>query len=336
MLLHYRAIGVEPLFIYDTRSCDATRRILEDMRAEVHECTPSADFAEAGMIEFGSKLSGVSWILRLDDDEFPTRRLLDWARLAISAPQYNAYRISRRDVAIRGAKYCYSRWPARWAYSHHFLPNAHARLHAVSYVKYVEKVHTSGVEPIGALGEAPQDCFFIHCNNILRSPSERLQKLRTYARYDPVSAWENADESLSELTNHALHDWSRDGLQEFEELFDALPAPRASAPPVLTEAESALIAHGLLNRLEEEYFMRETLLGLRAEWFQRIPRPLLKPFAKFLLSARSERLHEIGVRMWNYQSFLSSGYSQDRCRNIEQTDLGCTGDFLCQSTDFPG
>ena len=73
MLHRYRALGEEPLFICDTRSVDDTRRLLDELGAEVHECTPSADFAEAGMIEFGSRASGASWILRLDDDEFPTR-----------------------------------------------------------------------------------------------------------------------------------------------------------------------------------------------------------------------------------------------------------------------
>ena len=65
------------------------------------ECTPSADFAEAGMIEFGSRASGASRILRLDDDEFPTRRLLDWARRESAAPRFDAYRIfaARPDAA---------------------------------------------------------------------------------------------------------------------------------------------------------------------------------------------------------------------------------------------
>ena len=124
-------------------------------------------------------------------------------------------------------------------------------------MKYIEKLHTSGFEPIGAVGDAPQDCFFIHCNNLLRSPAERLEKLRTYARYDLEIAWENADELLPELTEDALHDWSDDGLEEFDELLDALPASSDQSPLAPTDQERAQIVRALQSCLEEELRKRE-------------------------------------------------------------------------------
>ncbi|MBU3890835.1 hypothetical protein [Methylosinus sp. KRF6] len=32
------------------------------------------------MIEVGAKSAGTPWVLRLDDDEFPSRGLLNWAK----------------------------------------------------------------------------------------------------------------------------------------------------------------------------------------------------------------------------------------------------------------
>jgi len=69
----YRRLGVEPIYIVDTRSEDATLNILRDMLAVLIPFTPSGPFAEAGMVEFGSRQAGAEWVLRLDDDEFRRR-----------------------------------------------------------------------------------------------------------------------------------------------------------------------------------------------------------------------------------------------------------------------
>jgi Glycosyl transferase family 2 len=74
----YRKVGIEPFYVLDTRSADSTLDILWRKQADLIPFAPSADFAEAGMLEFGARHAGVDWLLRVDDDEFPSRALLRW------------------------------------------------------------------------------------------------------------------------------------------------------------------------------------------------------------------------------------------------------------------
>ena len=74
----YRKVGIELFYVLDTRSADSTLDILRRKQADLIPFAPSADFAEAGMLEFGARHAGVDWLLRVDDDEFPSRALLRW------------------------------------------------------------------------------------------------------------------------------------------------------------------------------------------------------------------------------------------------------------------
>ena len=141
------------------------------------------------MIEFGSKSAGAEWILRLDDDEFPSRNLLSWLAAATSDESFDAYAISRRDVSRRGGGYFYSRWPSRWTLGADYVFNPQPRLHRAHRVTYIEKVHSSGFVIPEPHGLAPGGAFFVHCNNLLRSPTERLAKVRKYATYDEPLSW---------------------------------------------------------------------------------------------------------------------------------------------------
>src|ERR1700682_2434200 len=98
-LTAYRVLGIEPFYIYDTRSVDHTLDILREMQAEFTPIMTSGHFVEAGMIEFGSKVAGAEWILRLDDDEFPSKGLLQWAQTeAMARPNVHAWMVSRREL----------------------------------------------------------------------------------------------------------------------------------------------------------------------------------------------------------------------------------------------
>lgn len=307
ILKAYRRLGEEPFFVFDTRSAGDTGALLNAMQANVVPFTPSADFAEAGMVEFGAKASGTTWILRFDDDEFPSSRLLQWARKAIFDSKFQAYEISRRDVSLVQDNFCYSRWPARWALAKYFTPNPQIRLFRAQGVEYIEKLHTPGFKEPDALGSAPSDCFFVHCNNLLRSGAERLEKLRIYAKYDTESAFENADESLPEITDSKLHDWADDGLEEFFPFFKTLPSPLTSSLPSPSDRESALIKQLLAKRLAEAKLALqnyETRMGLHSSWIPKIPKFLLKPTAEVMLTFGKGTMHETGIKIWNYHNYL--------------------------------
>jgi len=58
---------------------------------------------------------------------------------------------------------------------------------------------------------------------------------------EPLSTLRLADEYLPELFDLAHHDAKRDGLDEFAELFDALPIQWSAAPPALDSQTFKLI-----------------------------------------------------------------------------------------------
>lgn len=307
----YRHLGVEPLYIVDSRSKDATLDLLRDKGADLAVFTPWGDIVEAGMIAFGAGAAGTPWVLRLDDDEFPSRNLLSWIDRALLEPKSDAFEISRREISRVDGRHCYTRWPTRWASMEEPFLTPQIRLFDVRKVNYIQKVHTPGFERPAHLERAPWDCFFVHCNNLLRSPSERLQKVRTYARHDERTAWMLVDECLPELTESALHAWASDHLEEFAGLLASLPTPADQDIPVLTDRERELMSTLIYGeRLQEALAAREAYeaaTGLNSRWFPYIPSVLLKPFAELLCSLGFGSLRETGVRMWNYYRYLQKG-----------------------------
>jgi hypothetical protein len=311
----YRRIGVEPLYVVDTRSRDGTLEVLQDMKADCVPFTPHGDVVEAGMIEFGSKAAGSEWVLRMDDDEFPSQKLLDWvAEVGARSPE-PFWGISRRDVSLRDEGFVYSRWPARNAWTgDHFCLNPQLRLHRVHAVHYIEKVHTPGFEAPPPHAHAPEACFFIHFNNVVRSIGDRVAKVRKYALADDQRAWRFIDESLPELTDSSAQNFASDGLDEFLSLLECLPVPANDAPYELTERERMLMAQGAQAWLAETArwmqemmpMMQEAIrLEREASWLRLVPRPLLRPLAEVLLTlgrrTDSRTISEVGLRAWNFQ-----------------------------------
>ena len=97
--------------------------------------------------------------------------------------------------------------------------------------EYINRIHTVGFESPRFFPLAPENAFFVHCNCLLRTPVERWEKIRKYEEIEPLSTLCLADEYLPELYDLAHHDAKRDGLEEFAELFDALPIQWSAALP---------------------------------------------------------------------------------------------------------
>ena len=245
----YRRLGIEPIYIVDTRSQDATLDILRDMSANLIPFTPAGDFVEAGMIEFASRHAEAEWILRLDDDEFPSAALLRWVS-SIGVKSLNqAWNISRRELFVHEGDIFYSRAPG--CFRHPQAPEylgPQGRFHRVDRVKYINRIHTVGFESPRFFPLAPENAFFVHCNCLLRTPVERWEKIRKYEEIEPLSTLCLADEYLPELYDLAHHDAKRDGLEEFAQLFDALPIQWSAALPNIDSATLDLIKREVSNR----------------------------------------------------------------------------------------
>ena len=110
------------------QSKDATR----DMLADLIQSIPAGDFAEAGMIKFGSRNAGAAWTLRLDDKELPSAALLRWVSSIGVTSLNQAWNISRRELFLHDGEIFYSRGLGR--FGHPQAPEylgPHARFHHV-------------------------------------------------------------------------------------------------------------------------------------------------------------------------------------------------------------
>lgn len=237
----YRRIGIDPLYVCDSRSRDHTIPLLQQAGAEVAVIEPKGDFLEADMLQTAAGLARTPWVLRIDDDEFPSRRLLTWVEeQGIVSPNPAVY-FSRRELFRSDGRIFYSR--ARNRFSRPDFPgivHPQLRLFQPSRVAYLAHLHTAGLKDPDYCLFAPHDAFLVHCSALLRSPSERLQKMRAYEAIIPHSCWRLADEYLPELYDLAWHDARRDGLDELMPLFASLPSPPAE-PALPSDQERRLI-----------------------------------------------------------------------------------------------
>jgi len=311
----YQKLGIEPIYIVDTRSKDATLGILRDRLADLIPFTRAGDFAEAGMIEFGARNAGAEWILRLDDDEFPSAALLRWVS-SIGVKSLNqAWSMSRRDLFLHDGEIFYSRSPGR--FGHPQVPEylgAHARFHHVERVQYVYRVHTQGFEQPHFCPLAPENAFFVHCNCLLRTPAERWEKIRNYEQIEPLSTFKLADEYLPELYDLTYHNAKCDGLDEFADLFDALPIQWSAALPAFDSETLDLINREVSrfrelissSRLDRPVESAEDLV-----WLRYVPRRLWRLLAE-LLCTLGERA--LGNAIWNYEILSGSACAAERNR----------------------
>jgi hypothetical protein len=308
----YKRAGIEPLYVVDARSRDNTLGLLREAGADFVEFSPSGDFVEAGMIEFGSKHAGTEWVLRMDDDELPSSALLNWVRDVGVNSLNQLWFISRRELFLNEGEFRFSRSLGRYSlpYRPDFL-SPQGRLHHVDRVKYIRQVHTTGFAIPQCFSFAPEDAFFIHCNCLLRSPAERLAKIRNYEAIRPLSTWGVADEYLPEMFGPLVHNPSSDGLDEFADFLSRLPIFTDSAPLSLTDAERDLMyreinrLHSENQRLRENASPSSPTSADEFRWLLRFPSFMWRPIAEALCTFGRGRRREIGVAIWNYRNALS-------------------------------
>lgn len=79
MILDFHmSLGLTPLVVVDARTKDNTRDIIASKGLSYLEFEPRGDFPEAGMLEYAAQHANADWLLRLDDDELPTKKLIDF------------------------------------------------------------------------------------------------------------------------------------------------------------------------------------------------------------------------------------------------------------------
>lgn len=306
----YRKLGIEPLYVVDQRSVDDTVGVLRREDATFVEFSPSGDFAEA-MIECCSRHASQDWILRMDDDEFPSRRMLEWIANEGVRAKGSGWMLPRRELFRSDGAVYYSNRIGRYADARDpAMISPHARLYHRKRVYYLSRVHTSGIANARSFGFAPRAAFFVHTNCLLRSRSGRLAKIRRYEQIEAGSCWRFSDEYLPEIFPLESHRAARDNLQEFTELLASLPRPddddfviseeeRETAFRAVAAFEAEILARrAAANRIGRHYTLDDF------EWIRFVPRSLWEPLSEFLCSFSKGAMRDFGVGLWNVQDDL--------------------------------
>ena len=313
----YRKLGIEPLYAVDDRSGDGSLALLHARGARIALIHQDGLHVENGVFAQASRFVDREWILRLDDDEFPSRDLLQWAERTIAPPDVLSWHLPRLTLYRHGGRIKYSRVKTHYhAYPRSPLIDPQRRLYRHRDVTYITGIHSCGFEPEKSCF-APESAIFLHFDALLRNPCERLAKLRLYETIKPRSSWKYAYHYLPDLFP-AVQNPAAFKVRDFDELIASLPKPlRQSETPAESELRTAQLAASRYLRawhLRHGGIFRRSLKGATVRVLSQ------RPIAEFFCtSARilhaqdwvprrvPKRLHRIGNELYWQTSLRKTG-----------------------------
>jgi len=181
----YDAMGLRPLFILDTRSADRTAEILAVRRARVLPATGRHARVESLLFTVVPSLRS-PWLLRLDDDELPSRALLAWVAgnlhgLPTSVAGFPRQWVRRLEAGGWATSFCAGASRAAGGTAEE---DRQHRLFRRDAVALREDLHTPGFD-LPAVTEAPSGAVIYHFDWLVRCRDERLRKIAAYDRQSP-------------------------------------------------------------------------------------------------------------------------------------------------------
>jgi hypothetical protein len=179
VLSYYREIGMPVTVFVDSKTSDNTALIAA---CHAHEVVPFVNPATrvGEMIEGISRHCGTRWVLRMDDDELPSIRMLEFVRYVISQDECKVVGFDRYQTVFNsnGDPFC--------SIKHDPITHRQWRLYQPDEVTFHGRGHTPGFDFTEAQRlVAPSTAFMIHLDWVVHSREERLKKL---ARYDAHTA----------------------------------------------------------------------------------------------------------------------------------------------------
>lgn len=163
------------LFI-DSKTVDETPQLAAERAANVIPIQNRATRV-GEIIEAMSMACTTPWILRIDDDELPSRAMIEFVARAIRSDHADVYGFSRNQCLVSpgcGLLHDPKSTHIQW------------RLYRKDRMKYISAGHTPGFQMHGLRTlEAPTDARMIHLDWALHSYDERRNKI---ARYDSHTA----------------------------------------------------------------------------------------------------------------------------------------------------
>jgi hypothetical protein len=267
----YRKNHIEPLYVVDSDDAD-TISCLKALDARMVVFERSIAAVEFGKIRFGAEACKTDWVLRIDDDEFPSAAFTQWIKSGAHQRTDTAWYSSVREVQATAQGFAFAIWlPRVSTHTHYNVLNPMLRLFNRRKVQFTEAFHSAGFTLPGTAPFLPGQYFIIHCNNVVRSMAERVKKLRHYADIDTAKTWRYAHESLPELFGPDDVALSSDGLEEFHHLLVGL---RGGENEIVTLAPQEVVAlkqgmfemsiKSLSNAMETIEIQRSAMAKLQA------------------------------------------------------------------------
>ncbi len=181
VLEHYRARGIAPTLLIDTRTRDDTKAVARRHGARVVDM-PGFVFTE-GVVAMTRQVVETQWALFIHDDEIPSDALLERLRTAPPAgtPAQSAA-IPRRWAWWEPGK------PLTYGHSEFWRDRLgingadhHWRLFRPRDVTFISHMHSDGFL-IDRYLRLPLDAYLVHFEWVIRGRSQRVAKLRRYDR----------------------------------------------------------------------------------------------------------------------------------------------------------
>ena len=204
----YRAWGLEPTYAVDLGSEPETLKLLKDNNVRTIFIDSDQIPNGESIMPFLSKSIEEDYIFRLDDDEFPTRELIDWAN-TIPESKYafvTSWWIPRYEVALIDGKLrsCHPKW-LRTKVGPAIVENLHGgRFYRHKDVSYDPVGPHHGNFISDYVSHAPPEAMLIHLDYLVRTMEERLSKIRSTEKRFPNAGWPFANHMLPEMAPREL------------------------------------------------------------------------------------------------------------------------------------
>lgn len=199
----YEEMGLRPTYIIDSGCEHETLQILKKIGAEYIYIDKTDIKNGESLMPYLSKHIKEEYILRLDDDEFPSRQLINWIS-NIPNSDYSivdSWWLPRDEVAyLNGTLVTYHPNHLRVKVGDKKYENLHGgRFYRHKEVKYDHVGPHHGNFISEYVSHAPHKAKIYHLDYLLRTPQQRLEKIRAVENKFKGSGWIFANLVIPEI-----------------------------------------------------------------------------------------------------------------------------------------
>jgi len=220
----YGDLGLRPLYLVHDKTRDDTSSILERLGEDVAQISLPRDRGESSIAQLPHFVSE-EWALRMDDDEFPSSRMIEFTKFALRKTRMQSIAYARREALREIEPLSYPTMERLFTAPHYpFHLDLQIRAFRPREIAPKDEVHSCGFIPT-SVHVAPSDAYLVHFNTIVRPLSARLSKLARYEMESPgAGTLVSAGISVPELLNAARLRSKAFETREFDNLARSLAA----------------------------------------------------------------------------------------------------------------